>query len=96
MVQEPIGAGSFRPCGSSAKLRLWKVTMFGRGHMVGLALALLSVTAIPASAQVEKVETHTVVSLWCLRGHFRSLSAAIGWDCQAIHQQIGRKSGRVL
>lgn len=34
--------------------------MFGRGHIVGMAFALLSVAAIPASAQVEKVEMHTV------------------------------------
>lgn len=34
--------------------------MFRSGHIVGLALAMLSVAAIPASAQVEKVEMHTV------------------------------------
>ena len=34
--------------------------MFRRGHIVGSAFALLSVAAIPASAQVEKVEMHTV------------------------------------
>ena len=34
--------------------------MFGCGHLVGLAFALLSLAAIPASAQVEKVEMHTV------------------------------------
>lgn len=34
--------------------------MFGRRHIVGFAFVLLSAAVIPASAQVEKVEMHTV------------------------------------
>ncbi len=65
MVQIPIGASSFRKCGRSTKLRPRKVIMLGRAHIVGLAfaglaLALFPAAAVPASAQVEKVEMHTV------------------------------------
>lgn len=59
MVQVPIGAVSFTMCGPSGKLRR-KVTMFGRGRIFGLALALVLAAAMPAAAQVEKVEMHTV------------------------------------
>ena len=34
--------------------------MFRRGHVVGLACAILSIAAISASAQIDKVEMHTV------------------------------------
>jgi hypothetical protein len=60
MVKAQVKGSRFQHERAQRKLRLRRMTMFRRAHIVGLACAMLSIAAISASAQVEKVEMHTV------------------------------------